>query len=153
MRKLKKYGAAFCVALVLMCAAAVSAFATPDTLNADVTSTVWGIMNVKSPELSVSATNKRILPISAVANEGVRITVYRYNYDTGMYHKVWVNDTTLEAVVGSTGLFAGQVELINNCSKFIVRGENWDGRYQIERFEVNLVDGYNSLWSFMEGLG
>ncbi len=146
-KSVKLLGAVFAF-LIVMGSCMVTALAAPDTLGADVQSTVSDLLWVKSPELVVSSTNKRILPISAVAPEGTRITVYRYNYDTGMYHKAWANDSLLEAVVGPAGLFAGQVELWDGTNKFLVRAERWDGNYQVARFEVNVID-----WSSPFGWG
>lgn len=140
MSMMKKLCTAFFMTLLLMAACAVCAFAAPDTLSADAGSSVDWLVAVKSPELAVSATNKQVLPISATAGEGVRVTVYKYNPDTGLYHKVWVNGAPLEAVVGPTRLFAGQVELYSANNKFIVRAESNDGNYQCVRFEVNLLD-------------
>lgn len=115
-------------------------FASPDTLPGDVYSTTEGIVTVKTPELSsISTTNKK-LPISVTASEGVLVTVYKYNYSTGAYHKVWVNDSTLEAYVGSTMLFAGQADLTLGSNLFLVRAAWDDSSYQVVKFEVNLLN-------------
>ncbi|MBR5507787.1 MAG: hypothetical protein IKV88_07065, partial [Clostridia bacterium] len=47
--------------------------------------------------------------------------------------------TPVEAVVGPTMLFAGQVDLSPGVNKFIIRGEASDGSATIARFDVTML--------------
>ncbi len=126
--------------LTVMMSLSLTAFASPDILPGDVTSTAPGLMLLKAPEqLSSSTTNKK-LPISATAPQGTTITVYRYNYSTGFYHKVYNDDVPLESVVGSTTLFAGQVDLAQGMNKFLIRGAWDDNTYTVVNFDVNVLN-------------
>jgi len=126
--------------LVMLFAACMSVSAAPEVLSPDVTSTASGLVTLKAPEqLSTSTTNKK-LPISATAPQGTTVTVYRYNYATGNYHKIWMGENPVEAVIGSTMLFAGQVDLNSGLNKFIIRGGWDDYNYTVEKFDVNVLN-------------
>jgi len=128
----------FLMAFMLM--AAIGVHAAPEELPAEVESTAVGIVTLKAPDqLSVSTTNKK-LPISATAPQGATVTVYRYNYATGTYQRIWVGDAPLEAVIGSTMLFAGQVDLNSGMNKFLIRGGWDDNTYTVVKFDVNLLN-------------
>lgn len=118
----------------------IAAFAAPETLPGDVTSTKAGLVSLKVPQQIVSTTTNETLAISATAPQGTTVTVYRFNTVTGEYNKVYLNEAPVEAVVGPTMLFAGQVELSHGMNKFIIRGESPDGNSTVVRFEVTLLN-------------
>ncbi len=126
--------------LVVMMSASVQAFAAPDVLPATVESTAADLVTLKAPEQLITSTNNRKLPISATAPQGALVSVYRYNYATGFYHKITVGDVPLEAVVGSTMLFAGQVDLNSGMNKFLIRGAWDDSTYTVVKFDVNVLN-------------
>ncbi len=137
--KLIKSAVAF-VLLLCMVAMSVPAFAAaPDVLSAEVSSTAEGLVTLKAPEQLITSTNNKKLPISATAPQGALVSVYRYNYSTGAYHKITNGEVPLEAVVGSTMLFAGQVDLNSGANKFLIRGAMDDSTYTVVKFEVNVL--------------
>jgi len=138
-RKLVRLMAAVLV-LVLSFSLCICVSAAPEVLSPEVSSTAEGLVTLKAPEqLSTSTTNKK-LPLSATAPQGVTVTVYRYNYATGNYHKIWVGDTPMESVIGSTMLYAGQLDLASGMNKFIIRGGWDDYNYTVEKFDVNVLN-------------
>ncbi len=126
--------------LVLVLSFSFQVFASPDTLPGNVTSTATGLVTLKSPEYATSSTTNKKLPISVTAPEGSTVTVYKYNYSTGLYHKVWIEEAPLEATVGATTLFAAQVDLTKGQNKFLVRGAWDDASYSVVKFEVNVLN-------------
>ncbi len=126
--------------LVFMMGTAVSAYAAPDVLPGSVESTAAALVTLKAPEQLTTSTNNRKLPISATAPQGVLVSVYRYNYSTGCYHKITAGDVPLESVVGSTMLFAGQVDLTSGMNKFLIRGAWDDSVYTVVKFDVNVLN-------------
>lgn len=142
---LKHMSRCFSVVLlvVLMLSMAVTVQAAPDILPANVESTVAGLVTLKSPDQLSSSTTSKKLPISAISPQGTTVTVYRFNAVTGNYHKVWVGDTPLESVVGSTLLYAGQADLYVGKNKFLIRSGWDDYTYTVVKFDVNVLnDGF-----------
>ncbi|MBR2500105.1 MAG: hypothetical protein IKB60_03395 [Clostridia bacterium] len=142
--KVKRFCKLMC-AFVVVCLIgtmlmSIAAFAAPETLPGDVTSTKAGLVSLKVPQQIVSTTTNETLAISATAPQGTTVTVYRFNTVTGEYNKVYLNEAPVEAVVGPTMLFAGQVELSHGMNKFIIRGESPDGNSTVVRFEVTLLN-------------
>ena len=140
--KIKRFGKFIC-ALMVACFIATfsfSAFAAPNSLPGDVYSTKAGLVSLKVPQYVVSTTTNERLAISATAPSGTRVTVYRYDANTGVYNKAYSNGAAVESVVGSTMLFAGQVDLNLGLNKFIIRGEAADGTATVVRFDVTLLN-------------
>ncbi len=125
---------------VFLMSLSLTVFASPDLLPGDITSTAPGIVVLKAPEQLMSSTTNRKLPISATAPQGTLVTVYRYNYSTGFYQKIYNDDMPLEAVVGATTLFAGQVDLTSGMNKFLIRGATDENTYSVITFEVNALN-------------
>ena len=92
-----------------------------------------------TPELPLAPRSDACDAISATAPQGTLVTVYRYNPSTGCYHKIVTNDVPLESLVGSTTLFAGQVDLSSGANKFLIRGAMDDSTYTVVKFEVNVL--------------
>lgn len=139
-KKSMKILACTIVSLMLFCFGALSAFASPEVLTKDAVSTHDGLVTVCAPESAYSSTTNRKLAISAVASPGTVVTVYRYDPNTLCYHKMWVNGEALEASVGSSWLFATQVDLQPGENRFLVRGAWDENTYSIARFDVNLLN-------------
>ncbi|MBQ9915423.1 MAG: hypothetical protein IJO50_04685 [Clostridia bacterium] len=139
MKKLSKVLSLTLLFLFLM-SLSLTVFASPDILPGDITSTAPGIVVLKAPEQLMSSTTNRKLPISATAPQGTLVTVYRYNYSTGFYQKIYYEDMPLEAVVGATTLFAGQVDLTSGMNKFLIRGATDEETYCVTTFEVNALN-------------
>ena len=141
MKRFKKIVCAFSVVclMVLMLFSTV-AFAAPETLPADTYSTQAGLVSLKAPQFVVSTTTNERLAIAATAPEGTTVTVYRYDAASGLYNKAYLNEAPVEAVVGSTMLFAGQVDLAFGVNKFLIRGEAIDGTATVVRFDVTLLN-------------
>ncbi len=125
---------------VMMLSMSIFVYASPDVLPSEVVSTAEGLVTLKAPEQLTSSTTNKKLPISATAPQGALVTVYRYNYSTGCYHKVVTGDIPLEAVVGATTLFAGQVDLTSGLNKFVIRGAWDDNTYTVVNFDVNVLN-------------
>jgi len=138
-RTVAKCSLVLMLAIVMMSTVA-QANTAPDVLPGTVESTVQDLVILKAPEQLVSSTNNRKLPISATAPQGVLVSVYRYNYVTGCYHKITLNDIPLESIVGSTMLFAGQVDLNSGANKFLIRGAWDDAAYTVVKFDVNVLN-------------
>ncbi len=139
---MKKYISRICVVLltlVMLMSMAVSAYAAPDVLPAEVESTVEGLLTLKAPEQLITSTDNKKLPISATVPEGAQVTVYRFDASTGCYHKIVVDDVPMETTVGATMLYAGQVDLTTGNNKFLIRGGWDDSVYTVVKFEVNLL--------------
>ncbi len=129
-----------CMLFCLLLSSAISVCAAPEVLPAEVVSTADGLVTLKAPEqLSTSTTNKK-LPVSAAAPQGVTVSVYRYNYATGSYHKIWIGENPMEAIVGSTMLYAGQLDLNSGMNKFLIRGGWDDYNYSVVKFDVNVLN-------------
>ncbi len=124
----------------VMMTLSVSAYAASDVLPSSVESTATGLVTLKAPEQLLTSTTSRKLPISATAPQGALVSVYRYNYATGCYHKITNGDVPLESVVGSTMLFAGQVDLNSGMNKFLIRGARDDSAYTVVKFDVNVLN-------------
>lgn len=140
-KMLKKLLCSICIMGVLITMmASVSAFAAPNSIRGDVGSTRYGLVSLKAPQYVVSTTTNERLAISATAPQGTTITVYKLNSATGLYNKVYFNGAPVEAVVGPTRLFAGQVILNSGLNKFIIRGEAQDGSATVVRFDVTLLN-------------
>ncbi len=140
MRKLHKVLTVGLMCVFLLILGGISAFASPDTLPGDVVTTKEGLVYVKAPELESSSTTNAKLAISATASEGTVVTVYKYNFDTGLYEKLWMNDAPVEATVGPSLLYVAQVDLTPGLNKFLVRGAWDENTYAVARFEVNLLN-------------
>lgn len=125
---------------VLLTGTALSAYAAPDVLPAEVESTAAGLVVLKAPEQLITSTNNRKLPISATVPQGAQVTVYRYDYSTGCYHKIVNDGVPMETIVGSTMLYAGQVDLGFGTNKFLIRGGWDDSVYTVVKFDVNLLN-------------
>lgn len=138
-KRIARVAAAFLLCVVML-GITVSAYASPDVLPASVESTAVGYVTLKAPEQLLTSTTSRKLPISATAPQGVLVSVYRYNYATGCYHKITNGDVPLESVVGSTMLFAGQVDLNSGMNKFLIRGAKDDSVYTVVKFDVNVLN-------------
>ncbi len=130
------------LALLFVCimSLTLSVYASPEILPGDVESTAASIVTLKAPEQLTSSTTSRKLPISATAPQGALVTVYRYNFVTGNYHKIVTDEVPLEAVVGSTTLFAGQVDLASGMNKFLIRGAWDDSVYTVVKFDVDALN-------------
>lgn len=134
-----KFGAAILL-LTLMLSLATCVYAAPDVLPYEVESTAAGLVTLKAPEQLITSTNNKKLPISATVPEGAQVTVYRYDYVTGCYHKIVVEDVPMETIVGATMLYAGQVDLTTGNNKFLIRGGWDDSVYTVVKFDVNLLN-------------
>ena len=137
---LRKVICSFALVLVMSMAISVGAFATPDTLPADIVSTNESLITVRAPETTTVSTTNSKLAISAVAAPGTVVTVYRYDAATNLFHKVMLENEPLEAVVGSSWLFASQIDLQTGLNQLIVRGAIDEGNFTISRFDVNLLN-------------
>lgn len=139
-KRAKKFICAFFVAcLMVTMLLSTAAFAAPETLSGDVNSTKAGLVSLRVPQYVVSTTTNERLAIAATAPQGTTVTVYRYDAASGLYNKAYLNGVPVEAVVGSTMLFAGQVDLGAGANKFIIRGEAADGSASVVRFDVTLL--------------
>lgn len=139
-RKILRFIVCSIMSLMFFCLSAVGVFATPEVLSRDAISTRDGLVTVCAPENVYSSTTNRKLAISAVASPGTIVTVYRYDPNTLCFHKMWVNGEALEASVGSSWLFATQVDLQPGMNQFLVRGAWDENTYSITRFDVNLLN-------------
>ncbi|MBR7163380.1 MAG: hypothetical protein IKD21_00190 [Clostridia bacterium] len=126
--------------LVILMSVCLSAYASPDVLPGTVSSTADGYVTLLAPEQLTTSTTNKSLPISALAPQGTAVTVYRYNYSTGNYHKIVTGGIPLESYVGATSLFAGRVELTSGLNKFLIRGAWDDNTYTVVKFEVNALN-------------
>lgn len=129
----------FVVCLTVSMLFSLSAFAAPETLPADTYSTRAGLVSLRVPQYVVSTTTNERLAIAATAPQGTTVTVYRYDAASGLYNKAYCGGAPVEAVVGSTMLFAGQVDLAGGGNKFIIRGEASDGTATVVHFDVSLL--------------
>ncbi len=138
MKRMLRIGAAM-LALVILLSLSLSAYASPDVLPGNVTSTDEGYLTLLSPEQLTTSTTNKSLPVSALAPHGTEVAVYRYNISTGNYHKIVKNDVPLEAIVGATSLFAGRVDLTTGLNKFLIRGARDENTYTVVHFEANVL--------------
>ena len=125
--------------LVFLMSLHISVFASPDVLPETVTSTAEGYVTLLAPEQLTSSTTNKSLPIAASAPQGTLVTVYRYSYTTGNFHKIVAGEVPLESVVGSTTLFAGRTDLTPGLNRFLIRGTKDNETYTVIPFEVNVL--------------
>lgn len=141
--KMKRFGKLICAffvaCLTVSMLLSTIALAAPETLPADTYSTRAGLVSLRVPQYVVSTTTNERLAIAATAPQGTTVTVYRYDAASGLYHKAYLNGAPVEAVVGPTMLFAGQVDLVGGANKFIIRGEAFDGSATVMHFDVSLL--------------
>lgn len=130
----------FSVIVIFLLIGTFSAFASPDTLPGDITSTIEGLITIRNPEAVSSSTTNSKLALSAVASPGTVVTVYRYDANTNTYNKILVDDAPLEATIGASWLFATQVDLSAGQNHFLIRGAWDDETYSVSRFDVSLLN-------------
>ncbi len=126
-----------CSLMLLSC---LTVFASPDSLPADVVSTKEGLITLCTPENSITSTTSDKIALSAIASPGTIVTVYRYDYNTASYQKVFADDAPIEASVGASWLFATQLNLQQGMNQFIIRGAWDDHTYSVTKFDVNLLN-------------
>lgn len=150
----------FAFVLILAMLFSISCYAAPPSVNASDSGNVSGLIVVKKPETAVSTTTKKVYTISAVSIEGIEISIYGYNYNTGLFDlKKDSYGNPYISRVGATGLFVRDIELAEGTNYLLIRAQYGDSLYQNIRFDITLmkqesidsIKGYSSSFSSMFG--
>ncbi len=114
----------------------VSAGSLPSNYSGNTTN----LINVRNPSQDSISTTTRSYAISAIAKNGVVVTVYAYNTATNCYEKVYnENNQLMQTTVGASNLYAQTLSLKNGANKFMLVAEK-DGMTQTAKFEVTLLN-------------
>ena len=116
---------------------------------------VANILVIKKPENAQSQSNKRVYPVSGVADPGCTLTVLEYNSEDGLYYpKADSEGKVLQTTVGASGLFCFNVQLGDGDNNLAVQAVTADNtKVQRVFFKINLVSlgWFNSIKSLING--
>lgn len=124
------------------------------SLPSNYTGNTSSLIDVRNPSTSSSSTTTKSFAISAIAKQGVVVTVYAYNASSGRYEKaVGENNEIMQTTVGASNLYAATLSLKNGSNKFMIVATK-DGLTETAKFEINLLspDFKDRLKSFSVGI-
>ena len=151
---------AFALILIFAMLLTLNCYAAPASVNASDGGNIKGLMVVKKPESAISSTTKRTYTISAVSIEGIEISIYGYNNNTGLFDIIRDSyGNALTSRVGATGLYVRDIELLEGTNYLLIRAQYGDSLYQDIRFDITLmkqesldsIKGYASSFNSMFG--
>ena len=129
----------------------VTSMASAETLSADFSGNTTELIDIKNPEIAVSTTANKACVVSAVAQSGTTVTLYKLSSDTNTYNKMYAPDgTALEAVVGAAGLYAQNFELTYGTNSIMVVASSGNltevSKIEITLVKNNLIDTIRNFW-------
>lgn len=118
----------------------LSAFAAPSSVNGSDAGNISGMVIVKKPETAVSSTTKKIYTVSAISLNGVEISLYKFNPNTGLFDVLTdASGTPYVNQVGATGIYVRDIELDANTNYLLLRAQ-YGNYYQSIRFDITLLN-------------
>ena len=106
--------------------------------------TTTGLIDLKNPSTSTSTTTQDNFIISGVGLEGVQAGLYNQLVDGQNYKILVIDGEIAQQYIGSSGFYAQKVYLIQGKNELLVRAEASDGKYEIKKFEINLLN--DNFW-------
>ena len=129
------------VAVLLLICSSISAYAAPETVNANDGGTTSGLMTVKKPETSVSSTTKKNYTLSAVCVSGVEVSLYSYDAAQGVFClKKDAYGNPLTKSVSASGIYLQEIDLSKETNTLLLRADYGQGNYQHVRLDITLLD-------------
>ncbi|MBQ2889428.1 MAG: hypothetical protein IJE41_03140 [Clostridia bacterium] len=149
---MKKLGALFAVVIVILSCVSASA-ANPAYISANDPGTVHDLVVVKKPETKNSATLKKTYGITGTGKSGVKVAYYKFNGTSYISIKD-SNGAMAQTTIGTANVFYKQVALSEGHNKFAVRAEAPNGTYQVEYFDINVLNQkiLNNVSGFSNGI-
>lgn len=149
---MKKLGALLAVVIVIFSCICASA-ANPSYIFANDTGTVRDLIVVKKPETKNSATLKKTYGITGTGKSGVQVAYYKFNGTSYISIKD-ANGAMAQTTIGTANVFYKQVSLSEGHNKFAVRAEAPNGKYQVEYFDINVLNQkiLNNVSGFSNGI-
>ena len=138
----KKFIPVLVVSAVMACS--VIAYAAPAAVAPSDTGNTTGLIELKNPATDTSTTTQNNFVISGVGLEGVLTGLYEQKIDGEDYRIMVIDGELAQQIIGSSGLFAQRVYLIQGKNTLIIRAETTYGQYEIKRFEINLLN--DNFW-------
>jgi len=118
----------------------MSVFAAPASVNGSDAGNITGMVIVKKPETAVSSTTKKVYTVSAISLDGVEISLYKFNPNTGLFDVLNDNNGNICVNrVGATGLYVKDIELDVNTNYLLLRAQ-YGNYYQTIRFDITLLN-------------
>jgi len=146
--KLKKLTAILLCAL--MCVMPLTSFASSETLLGNYTGNTEILIDIKNPEQALTSTSSKVCVISAVASPDTTVTLYSFNEESGLYHKMYSEGVSLEKVVGAAGLYAQSIELKTGVNNILVVAQSGNlvetNRIQIKLIKNSLSNAIRNIW-------
>lgn len=135
---MKRLGALLAVVMVIF--SSLSAFAAnPSYISANDPGTVRDLVVVKKPETKNSATLKKTYGITGTGKSGVQVAYYKFNGSSYVSIKD-SNGAVAQTKIGTANVFYKQVALSEGHNRFAVRAEAPNGTYQVEYFDINVLN-------------
>lgn len=149
---MKKLGALLAVVIVILCSVSVCA-ANPASISSNDPGTVHDLVVVKKPETKNSATLKKTYGITGTGKSGVKVAYYKFNGSSYISIKD-ANGAMAQTTIGTANVFYKQVALSEGHNKFAVRAEAPNGTYQVEYFDINVLNQkiLNNVSGFSNGI-
>lgn len=118
----------------------VNTFAAPASVNGSDAGNITGMVIVKKPETAVSSTTKKVYTVSAVSLNGVDISLYKFNPETGLFD-ILTDSAGQQCTikVGATGIYVNDIQLDPNTNYLLLRAQ-YGNYYQTIRFDITLLN-------------
>ena len=125
---------------ILILILSVNTFAAPASVNGSDVGNITGMVVIKKPETAVSSTTKKVYTVSAVSLNGVEISLYKFNPDTGLFDVLCdANGEPCVTKVGATGIYVKDIELDVDTNYLLLRAQ-YGNFYQSVRFDITLLN-------------
>lgn len=149
---MKKLGVILAVCIVILNSVSALA-ANPNILPSNDNGTVNDLVVVKKPETKNSATLKKTYGITGTGKNNVQVAYYKFN-GTSYVSLKDSSGVMAQTKIGTAGVFYKQVALSEGHNKFAVRAEAPNGTYQVEYFDINVLNQniLNNVSGFSNGI-
>ncbi len=125
------------MALMVIFSLSVTAFAHPASFASGSHGTVSGLITVKKPDSSSTATMKTTYSVTGVGSEGVSVCFYIYDGENYIAQKN-ASDKPAAIKLGASGVFYRQIALNEGLNRICVRAEK-DGEFQLVYLSINMI--------------
>jgi len=125
---------------ILILILSVNTFAAPVSVNGSDAGNITGMVVIKKPETAVSSTTKKVYTVSAVSLNGVEISLYKFNPETGLFDVLSdASGAPCVTKVGATGIYVKDIELDVDTNYLLLRAQ-YGNFYQSVRFDITLLN-------------
>jgi len=109
---------------ILILILSVNTFAAPVSVNGSDAGNITGMVVIKKPETAVSSTTKKVYTVSAVSLNGVEISLYKFNPETGLFDVLSdASGAPCVTKVGATGIYVKDIELDVDTNYLLLRAQ------------------------------